>query len=81
VIAVVNPPVGDPDGVLMRRTVPAAGGPDITTAFPAMVAGNPDETPLWWCTSTLDDGRGWADANVNLRIRSHRNERKSKQQS
>jgi hypothetical protein len=79
VIAVTNPFVGNPDGVLMRWTFPAAGGPDVMISIPAMVAVNPHEASLRRWASMFDNRWGRPDANGNLRKGSNRDERESKQ--
>jgi hypothetical protein len=66
-IVVVNPAMGNPVRAGMGWTIPAAGNPDVVPAVPAVIAINPNESPLRCRRAALNDGGRWANANHNLR--------------
>jgi hypothetical protein len=51
----------------MWRTVPAARNPDIGASVPAMIAVNPDITPIRGWRPVFDHRRRRPNANDNLR--------------
>ena len=80
VVALVNPPVGNPTSAFMRWTLPAARRPDITATLPAVIAVNPHKAPLWRTAALFVHGGRRTDANYNLRERSRRSQGESQQQ-
>ena len=66
-VSPVDPFVRNPALVLLRRTVPAAGGPDVVVAFIAVVPRDPHVSPLRGRTTALVNRRRRSDANHNLR--------------
>ena len=72
VIAMVDPPGSNPTLVFLGRTLPAAGGPDVVVALPAVVAGDPHVTPIRWPAAVFVHGPRWTYADHNLRKRGRR---------
>jgi len=66
-VTMADPPVSNPTLALMRWTLPASGGPDVTAAFPAVIAIDPHETPFRWPAALFVHGRRWANADHHLR--------------
>jgi len=75
----VDPPVRDPTGAGMGRTLPAAGGPYVVVGFVAMIAADPYESAFRRHTAFFNNGRRWTYANHNLRIRGGRQKGESEQ--
>jgi hypothetical protein len=69
------PVMGNPMRAVMRRTIPAARGPDVAIAIPAMVTVDPDEFSTGTRTAGFNDRRGWSHLNIYLRKRGDRGER------
>jgi hypothetical protein len=75
----VFPAVSNPTLVLPGRTLIAAGRPNVMIAFIAMIAIDPYISTVRRRTAALVDGRRRADADRDLRQRSHRAQSESKQ--
>ena len=76
----VFPAVGDPALASLRRSIVAAGRPDIMVAFVAVIAGLPYISLARRRTAPFVHWRGWPDANHDLRKRCRRDQGKSEQQ-
>jgi len=73
------PAMSHPHRVVMGGTFPAAGGPDIVVAFPAVIAGDPNKSALRRIATTFSD-RGWRTFTmVVLRKGSRRHQAERKQ--
>jgi hypothetical protein len=79
-IATVSPSVSNPALVFLGRTVPAAWGPYVVVAFVAVITVDPHISTVWRRTPALVNGRRRPYANCNLRKRSRREHRESKQE-
>jgi hypothetical protein len=66
-ITMADPPVSNPTLVFLRRTLPAAGGPDVVVAFIAVIAVYPYVATLRWPTTVFVDGVRRPNADHNLR--------------
>jgi hypothetical protein len=66
-VTTVDPPVSNPTLALMGWTFPAARGPDVTAALPAVIAVDPHVTTLGWPAALFMHGRWRANADYNLR--------------
>src|SRR5579863_4004832 len=75
----VNPAMGNPNCMLMWRTVPTPRNPYIAVPVPAVVARNPHIAVLRRRGTPFHDRCRWAHANINLRVRSHRKQSEGKQ--
>jgi hypothetical protein len=75
----VNPAVRNPTSTRMRRTIPAARRPHVVAAFVTVIAIDPHIAPIRRIAADLDHRRRWANANRNLRKRSHRTQSDSEQ--
>jgi hypothetical protein len=71
-IAAMPPAVSNPPLARMFRTLPAAGSPDVVVAIVAVIASGPYITPLRRTAAVFVDAMRRADANRDLRKRSHR---------
>jgi hypothetical protein len=63
----------------LGRALIATGSPCVMVVFIALIAVDPDIFSIWRRTAMLVDGRRWTYANRDLRKRSHRAQRESKQ--
>lgn len=62
-----HPAPGYPNRVRARRSRPIARSPDVTTAIPSIVAGDPNPTGVQGRSRMLDHNRGWrSDTNHDL---------------
>ena len=77
----MDPVMGNPTRVRMRRTIPAAGNPDVTGAIPAVIAIDPDKFRAWARAARFNDGSGRSYTDHNLRKRGGRQQSSGKQQS
>ena len=66
-IVMSYPPVRNPARTWMRWAFPAAWGPDVAVALPAMIAVNPHETTFRWPASLFVHRRRRRNADHNLR--------------
>jgi hypothetical protein len=73
--------MGNPVSTGMWAAVPTAWDPNVTTAVPAVVAGDPFISRTGDRTAGFDDGGGRSYADHDLRKRGGRQQRDSEQQS
>ena len=73
------PAMRDPVLASLRRSIIAAGRPDIMVAFVAVIAGLPFVSLAGRRPAPFVHGRGWSDANHDLRKRCRRDQGKSEQ--
>jgi len=80
-VVAMNPAMGHPDRVGMRRSCPVSGNPDVARAVPLVVAGDPNPARMRRRAVMLDDGcrRPYMDHNPDLGHCSRRCETKSEQ--
>ena len=75
-----EPNDGRPSADVHRAALPAAGGPDVVVALPAMIAVDPHIASIRRRATPLNNRSRRPDANHDLRERGRSGERKCKQQ-